>query len=35
MEEHLTKSKIKTIGWEYDMTFKQLVENMMKKELEK
>ena len=28
-------SKIRSIGWQYDMTFKQLVENMMKKELEK
>lgn len=28
-------SKIKSIGWQYNITFKKLVENMMKKELEK
>lgn len=28
-------SKIKSVGWQYNITFKQLVEIMMKKELEK
>lgn len=27
-------SKIKSVGWQYNITFKDLVENMMKKELE-
>lgn len=30
-----TASKIKSVGWQYNITFKQLVEIMMKKELEK
>ncbi len=28
-------SKVRSIGWQYNITFKDLVENMMKKELEK
>lgn len=28
-------SKIRSIGWQYDITFKELVESMMKKELRK